>query len=162
MNLPAIPPRYQPGVAPADADPAAQAVAEQRARQWLEQERARYFANPSAPLVPNSSASGAEKQKVDRDPVAQVVEEAGYEDFGFMVVRLDYSDEDAWARWCETFDVPVDRSLAEVVGGERIVDKLVLPLVEDAQLEGTGWHGVVRCVTLIHSVMHHKLSCESC
>lgn len=161
MNLPAIPPRYQPGVAPADANPAVQAVALQRTRQWLEQERVRYFADPSAPLVPNHGASGAKKQKVDRDPVVQVVEEAGYEEFGFMVARLDYSDEDAWARWCETFDVPVDLSLAESVGGERITDKLVLPLVEDVQLEGTGWHGVVRCVTLNHYVMRPNLSCKS-
>jgi hypothetical protein len=58
----------------------------------------RYFADPSAPFVPNVSSSEAEKQKVDRDPVVQVVEDAGYEDFGFVVVRLDYSDQDAWAR----------------------------------------------------------------
>jgi hypothetical protein len=103
-----------------------------------------------------------EKQKVDRDPVVQVVEDAGYEEFGFMVVRLDYSDQDAWVRWSESFDVPVDRSLAESVGGERITDKLVLPLVEDAQFEGTGWHGAVRYVTLIHSIMHRKLACVSC
>jgi hypothetical protein len=69
MNLPRIPPRYQPGLAPADADPVVQAVAERRARQWLKQERFRYFANPSASLVPNASSSGAEKQKVDSDPV---------------------------------------------------------------------------------------------
>jgi hypothetical protein len=161
MNLPPIPPRYQPRLAPADANPIVQAVAEQRARQWLQQERVRYFADPSAPLVPTPSSSRAEEQKLDRDPVVQVVEDAGYEDFGFMIVRLDYSDEDAWTRWSETFDRPVDRSLAESAGGERIMDKLLLPLVEDVQLEGTGLHGAVRCVTPIHSIICRKLDCPS-
>ena len=158
MNLPAIPPRYKPGVAPTDTNPAIQAVAEQRKRQWLEQERTRYFADPSAPLVQNSSAGKAERQKLDIDPVVQVVEEAGYDDFGFMVVRLYYSDEDAWQRWSETFDVPVDRSLAESAGGERIMDKLVIPMVEDAQLEGTGWHGAVTCVNLFYYLRLYKLN----
>lgn len=150
MNLPAIPPRFQPRLAPTDTDPIVVAVAEQRARQWLEQERTQYFADPSAPLVPPANASGAAIQKADRDPVVQVVEDAGYEDFGFVVVRLDYSNQDAWARWSETFDGPADRSLAESVGGERIMDKLLFSLVEDAQLEGTGWHGAVRCVTPVY------------
>lgn len=64
-------------------------------------------------------------------------------------MRLDYSDQDAWAQWSATFDEPVDRSLAAYAGGERILDKLVLPLVEDAELEGTGWHGAVRCAILV-------------
>lgn len=126
------------------------AVAEQRAREWIELARARYFADPSAPLVPPVRPSGAARQQENIDPVVQVVEEEGYEDFGFVIVRLDYSDQDAWALWSETFDGPVDRSLERSMGGERIMDKLFFSLVEDAQLEGTGWHGAVRCVAPIY------------
>lgn len=37
--------------------------------------------------------------------MVQVVQEAGYEDFGYVIVRLDYSDEDTWQRWQAAFDV---------------------------------------------------------
>jgi hypothetical protein len=117
----------------------------------------RYFADPSAPLIPNASSSGPKKPKLDRDAVVQVVEDEGYEDFGFMVVRLDYSEQDAWERWTDTFGEPIDRSLAQSLGGERIMDKFLLGMVEDAQLEGTGLHGAVTWVTLIHSIMRRKL-----
>jgi hypothetical protein len=33
----------------------------------------------------------------DVDAVVQVVQEAGYDDFGYVLVRLDYSDEKARA-----------------------------------------------------------------
>jgi len=110
----------------------------------------RYFADPSAPLIPNASSSGPKKPKLDRDAVVQVVEDEGYEDFGFMVVRLDYSDQDAWERWTDTFDVPIDRSLAQSLGGERIMDKFLLGMVEDAKLEGTGLHGAVTYYKDLH------------
>jgi hypothetical protein len=84
------------------------------------------------------------KPKPDVDAVVQVVEEAGYDDFGFAIVRLDYSDQDAWERWKAAFDVVQDQSVDECLGGEKVKDKLLTMFVEDEDLQGTGWHGAVR------------------
>lgn len=126
------------------SDPVHRDVLEQRKRQWLLQERERYFSDPSAPIVPTPSIS---KPKPDVDAVVQVVEEAGYDDFGFAIVRLDYSDEDAWERWKAAFDVVQDQSVEECLGGEEVKDKLMNMFVEDEDLQGTGWDGAVRYAT---------------
>lgn len=58
MKLPARQPRYHPTSPPTPLPgKAEQAVATQRAQQWIEQERTRYFANPTAPLVPRPAPS---------------------------------------------------------------------------------------------------------
>lgn len=67
------------------------------------------------------------------------MEDAEYDDFGFVIVRLDCSDEEKWARFGEVFDEPIDREVAECTGGDRIADKLLLPLVEDKILDRRGF-----------------------
>jgi hypothetical protein len=91
----------------------------------------------------------------DVDAVVQVVQEAGYDDFDYVLVRLDYSDEEAWTRWNAGFHEYVDRSLAESQGGDSIADKSYIVTVEDKYLEGTGCDGAVTYVEVfIHSMEH--------
>lgn len=90
----------------------------------------------------------------------RLVEQGGYDEFGFWIVRLDYSDEDAWERWSDLIDDPIDHDLAKCLGGERLLDKLQLPRVEDEDLEGTGLHGAVWCVPLNHSAICYY--CAAC
>lgn len=88
------------------------------------------------------------KPQPDVDAVVQVVEQAGYDDFGFAIVRLDYTDEEEWERWKNIFDTVQDQSVDECLGGAKIKDKLLTMFVEDEELQGTGWHGAVRYVDL--------------
>jgi hypothetical protein len=142
MKLPPQAPLFAPN-AVLPSDPIRRAVLEQRKAQWLLQERERYFSDRGAPLAPTPSTP---KPKPDVDAVVQVVEEAGYDDFGFMIVRLDYSDETAWERWKAAFDVVLDQSVDECLGGDQVKDKLMTMFVEDEDLQGTGWDGAVTYV----------------
>jgi hypothetical protein len=143
FKLPPEAPLYVPD-ALLPSDPIRREVLEQRKHQWLRQERERYFTDPAAPLVPTPSAP---MPKPDVDAVVQVVKEAGYDDFGFPIVRLDYSDEDAWERWKAAFDVLVDQSVDDCLGGDKVKNKLLTMFVEDEHLQGTGWDGAVTYVT---------------
>ncbi|KAG9855167.1 hypothetical protein KCU98_g2352, partial [Aureobasidium melanogenum] len=140
LKLPKVLPRFKPDT-PLPEDVTERAVMQHRMRKWLADERARYLANPDALPVPLTT-----KQKVPKpyvDAVVQVVQEAGYDDFGCVLVRLDYTDEDAWTRWNTTFHQYLDQSLEESLGGESIADKSLIMTVEDEDLNGTGWHGAL-------------------
>jgi hypothetical protein len=142
MKLPSQAPLFAPD-AVLPSDPIQRAVLEQRKAQWLLQERERYFSDQGAPMAP---APAAPKPKPAVDAVVQVVQEAGYEDFGFMIVRLDYSDETVWERWKAAVDIVLDQSVDECLGGDQVKDKLMTMFVEDEDLQGTGWDGAVTYV----------------
>lgn len=72
------------------------------------------------------------------DPVVEVVERGGYDDFGFITFRADYSDEERWGKWEDLFAQRLDSSLARAAGGERIEDKLFIPIYTDSDLECAG------------------------
>ncbi|KAG9563621.1 hypothetical protein KCU71_g6667, partial [Aureobasidium melanogenum] len=139
LKLPPQDPIFAPTTIP-PSDPVHRDVLEQRKHRWLLKERERYFSDPGAPIVPTPSMP---KHKPDVDAVVQVVEEAGYDDFGFAIVRLDYTDEEEWERWKGIFDTVQDQSVDECLGGAKIKDKLLTMFVEDEELQGTGWHGAV-------------------
>ncbi|KAG9684844.1 hypothetical protein KCU95_g12806, partial [Aureobasidium melanogenum] len=140
FKLSPVLPRFRPDT-PLPEDDTERTVMQQRMRKWLDDERVRYLANPDVPAVPLINTQKVPKPDVDA--VVQVVQEAGYDDFGYVLVRLDYTDEDAWTRWNTIFHQYLDRSLEESLGGESIADKLLIVNVEDEDLDGTGWHGAV-------------------
>lgn len=107
-KLPKVLPRFKPDT-PLPEDVTERAVIQHRMRKWLADERARYLANPDA--LPVSLTTKQKVPKPDVDAVVQVAQEAGYDDFGFVLVRLDYTDEDAWTRWNTTFHQYLDQSL---------------------------------------------------
>lgn len=143
FKLSPVLPRFKPDTPLPEAD-TERNVMQQRMRKWLDGERARYLANPDGPAVP--SITTQKVSKPDVDAVVQVVQEAGYDDFGFVLVGLDYTDEDAWTRWNASFHQYLDQSLEESLGGESIADKSLIVTVDDEELNGTGWHGAVRYV----------------
>ncbi|KAG9959888.1 hypothetical protein KCU61_g6988, partial [Aureobasidium melanogenum] len=140
FKLPSVLPRFKPDT-PLPEDVTERAVMQHRMRKWLADERAQYLANPDVPPVPSTTKQRVPKP--DIDAVVQVVQEAGYGDFGFVLVRLEYTDEDAWTRWNTTFHQYLDQSLEESLGGESIADKSLILTVEVEDLDGTGWHGAL-------------------
>ena len=156
MRLPPQAPLFAPDAA-LPSDPVQLAVLELRKLQWLSQEGETYFADPQAPLFLTPSIP---KPNPDVDAVVQVVQEAGYHDFGFVIVRLDYCDEDTWQRWQAAFDGVQDPSVDDCLGGDMIKDKLLTMFVEDDYLHGTGWHGAVRYVMTPKTI--RRLAMQHC
>ena len=68
------------------------------------------------------------------DPVVQIVLETQYEDFGFPIYRVNYDEEEKWAKWYEQFENLLETSLEEASGGEKIKEMLILYKVEDSEL----------------------------
>ena len=149
FNLAPNPPRFKPGVEDAEDDPAKRETTVIRNRQFLDKERARYFAElaqrgDNAPEpTPASASASASAGKLPRDAVVQVVEDQGYADFGFLMVRLVYGDDARWDRFNDLFLAPLERELSEAQGGERIADSLLMLTVEDELIDSTGFQGAV-------------------
>lgn len=62
--------------------------------------------------------------------MVQVVERAGWDDFGFILFQADYSSEERWERWVEGFNRIIDKSWAKVSGGNKLEDKLLTQLAD--------------------------------
>ncbi|KFZ25272.1 hypothetical protein V502_00247 [Pseudogymnoascus sp. VKM F-4520 (FW-2644)] len=73
--------------------------------------------------------------------LVKVVEDAGYEDFGFVMVRTDFTSESRWerfvGRWDELLDMQFDNALPET-GLQRIQGKLVTKMMDDEVLSEMG------------------------
>lgn len=76
------------------------------------------------------------------DPLVQTVERMGFDDFGYIFFRTDYSDDQRWEQWNEQFDEKLEASLAEAAGGERIKDKLLMPMYVNPDLEGASFQQI--------------------
>ncbi len=94
-------------------------------------------------LAPKPSKPVAAQQ---RDQFVQVVEDAGFEDFGFFLFRTDYTDEVRWETWQKEYDRLLEASMDGCDGVERVRERLLTPLVDDPRLQGASWNAVVGCV----------------
>ncbi|RAK85565.1 hypothetical protein BO79DRAFT_231492 [Aspergillus costaricaensis CBS 115574] len=74
--------------------------------------------------------------KIPDDAVVQVVEENGFDDFGFITFRTDYSDDESWDKWDAEYDRLIDLSIERSAGGQKIMDKCLMPRFEDPELHG--------------------------
>jgi hypothetical protein len=81
------------------------------------------------------------------DPVVQIILQYQYEDFGFPLYRVNYDDEEKWARWYEAFNKLLDSSLEEASGGKAIMDRLVTYKVEDSELNHMSFQAVQELVS---------------
>ena len=70
------------------------------------------------------------------DPVVEVVERGGFDDFAFITFRTDYSDDQVWDKWDKEYDSRVDASIERASGGHKIMDKCLMPRFVDAELHG--------------------------
>ncbi|KAJ5648149.1 hypothetical protein N7490_004521 [Penicillium lividum] len=77
------------------------------------------------------------------DAVVEVVERGGFDDFGFIVFRTDYSDETRWEQWHKEFYRRIDASIDSVSGGKKIEDKCLMPTFEDEDLEGATYQQIL-------------------
>ncbi|CAI7589812.1 unnamed protein product [Penicillium crustosum] len=74
--------------------------------------------------------------KIANDAVVQVVEENGFDDFGFITFRTDYSDYKRWDKWDAEYDRRTYLSIERSAGGQKIMDKCLMPRFEDPELQG--------------------------
>ncbi|KAF2154795.1 hypothetical protein K461DRAFT_102381 [Myriangium duriaei CBS 260.36] len=80
-----------------------------------------------------------------RHPLAQLLERKGWSDFGFMLFRMDYNDDDRWDRFSEEYEKLLDSGIDNSEAGsdkEKINDKLFMKIVDDDIVNGTGVIGV--------------------
>lgn len=73
------------------------------------------------------------------DPVVEVVESEGYDEFGFAVFRTNYSDADRWEGWTEQFERRLNASLETVSGGKKIKDRCCMPIYVKKELDGANY-----------------------
>ncbi|KAJ5547460.1 hypothetical protein N7494_005045 [Penicillium frequentans] len=74
--------------------------------------------------------------KKANDAVVEIVERGGFDDFGFILFRTDYSDEERWEQWQKEFMRIIDVSLESTSGGKEIEDKCLTPIYEDEDMAG--------------------------
>jgi hypothetical protein len=73
--------------------------------------------------------------------LVKVVEDAGYEDFGFVLFRTDFTSESRWERFVAEWDILIDKRLNEALpetGLQRIKEKVVTKIVDDDCMSGMG------------------------
>lgn len=88
--------------------------------------------------------------------LVEVVEREGFgADWGFVLFRLDYGDEESWERFEEAFNDLLEKSIVEDEKGSmgigRIEQGLMVKMVVDPQLEEAGMEDVRRYVAFIPS-----------
>lgn len=74
--------------------------------------------------------------------LAQVVGDAGFEDFGFLVIRTAYGEESVWEQWAEKFNNMIESSVMEHAGAGDVINKLMMAMIDDEELQGASWTGV--------------------
>ena len=88
--------------------------------------------------------SAPPKNKPERDPYVQIVEDEGFVDFGFLCFRTVYDDEAKWERWQEEFDRGLEGGLVGCAGRERVAERLMVMFVDDVDLAGVGFSDVAK------------------
>lgn len=100
------------------------------------------------PLLPPVTAETPTERAKTNPQLLEVVERNGWEsDFGFVLFRTDYTDEDAWERFENVFNKLIDESVAsEVQGAGRdwVEDGVLVKMVVDDELEGAQVGDVAR------------------
>ena len=85
----------------------------------------------------------------------EVVERHGFEaDWGFVLFRLDYSDDDLWERFQEAFTNLIAKSIEEDEKGStgigRIEEGLIVKMVVDQQMQEARMEDIPGYVILDH------------
>lgn len=98
-----------------------------------------------------------EQAQAERDgkghPLVRLIEERGWDDFGFMLMRMDYSDDARFDQFRERFSAILDKSIESrnpSEGFERVVDKLFTKIVDDDIMNNTGPVGTSRSDAYSH------------
>lgn len=77
----------------------------------------------------------------------QVIEEASFEDFGFVVLRTGYGNDTQYETWSEEFGNVIEASVMASVGAETLIEKFMLTTIDDEGLKDASWSGVSKYVS---------------
>jgi hypothetical protein len=104
-------------------------------------------------------------------PLVKVVEDAGYEDFGFLLFRTDFTSESRWERFLAEWNALIDRRLDDALpetGLQRIKERVFVKIVDDECMSGMGAGEVALyvspssssspAITAIHSISRGMLT----
>ena len=96
--------------------------------------------------------------------LVEVVERNGNQaDWGFVLFRLDYSDEDLWERFQEAFTNLIEMSIEEDEKGSkgigRIEEGLMVKMVVDQQMKEARMEDIPGYVALVH---HRSIEGGNC
>ena len=91
--------------------------------------------------------------------LVDVVERKGFEaDWGFLLFRLDYSDDDLWEKFEETFIDLIEKSIEEDEKGStgigRIEEGLIVKMVVDQQMKDARMDDIPGYVIFVY---HHSI-----
>lgn len=87
------------------------------------------------------------QEQRDLHPLVKQVESSGFQDFGFILFRTDYSNEARWQRFVEEYDPLLQRGMDNASpesGIDRIRDKLFIKIVDDDVLDSSSPADVAR------------------
>lgn len=77
---------------------------------------------------------------IKRAPFVQCVEEQGYDEWGYILIRTDYSSEERWEQFQAEFNKIIedsmDKEVSEGSGVERVRDMCTIQVMVDPKLEG--------------------------
>lgn len=96
--------------------------------------------------------------------LVKVVKDAGYEDFGFVLFRTDFTSDSRWERFVAEWNVLIDKRLDEALpetGLQRIKEKVFTKIVDDDCMSGMGPENVALYVlSLVFLLL--LLDCSYC
>ena len=73
--------------------------------------------------------------------LVKIVKDAGYEDFGFVLFRTDFTSDSRWERFIAEWHVLIDKRLHEALpetGLQKITEKVFTKIVDDDCMTGVG------------------------
>lgn len=68
--------------------------------------------------------------------LVKIIEDAGYEDFGFVLFRTDFTSESRWERFVEKWDVFLDIQFYEALPDTGLQEKVFTKIVSDECMSG--------------------------
>lgn len=75
------------------------------------------------------------------DPLVRVIQDTGYEDFGFILFRTDFTSDSRWERFVSEWDVLLDKAFGDALpetGLENIRERVFTNMVDDDCMSGMG------------------------
>lgn len=100
----------------------------------------RYSKPPMEAMKTSVSHGNNSDTSINRAPFVQCVEEQGYDEWGYILIRTDYSSEERWEQFQAEFNKIIedsmDKEVSEGSGVERVRGMCTIHVILDPKLEG--------------------------
>ena len=108
-----------------------------------------------ARIVAANAAIGRPPRKMleKEHPLVKIVEDAGYEDFGFVLFRTTFTSDSRWKRFVAGWDLLIDKQLDRALpetGLQKIKDRVFTKMVDDDCMSEMGPENVA---LYVHSLL---------